>query len=89
MSITTAFTNNTNQTVTIGGRSIKPGETREVDARFVPASPEINRKLMVLFINLGITPRYFGTTVFNQATLHVYLSFILKTQTKRMQVSSK
>ncbi|MGU3226182.1 ABC transporter ATPase [Vibrio cholerae] len=63
MSITTAFTNNTNQTVTIGGRSIKPGETREVDARFVPATPEINRQLMVLFINLGITPRYFGTTV--------------------------
>ncbi|EIJ0945196.1 ABC transporter ATPase [Vibrio vulnificus] len=63
MSITTAFTNNSKQTVNIGGRSVQPGETREVDARFVPASAEINRKLMVLFINFGITPKYFGETV--------------------------
>ncbi|WP_158117214.1 ABC transporter ATPase [Vibrio cincinnatiensis] len=63
MSITTAFTNTTDQAVNIGGRSVLPGETREVDARFVPASPTTNRQLMVLFINFGITPKYFGTTV--------------------------
>lgn len=63
MSITTAFTNNSKQTVNIGGRSVLPGETREVDARFVPASAETNRQIIILYINFGITPKYFGTTV--------------------------
>ncbi|SIO94654.1 ABC transporter ATPase [Vibrio spartinae] len=63
MSITTAFTNQSDQAVNIGGRSILPGETREVDARFVPATPETNRLLQVLYINFNTTPRYFGTDV--------------------------
>ncbi|MEI8634725.1 ABC transporter ATPase [Vibrio sp. PP-XX7] len=61
MSVTTAFTNHSEQTVNIGGRSVLPGETREVDARFVPASPETNRQLLVLYINFNDSVRYFGT----------------------------
>lgn len=63
MSVTTAFTNHSEQTVYIGGRSVQPNETREVDARFVPAVAEINRQILVLFINFDSEPRYFGTTV--------------------------
>lgn len=63
MPVMTAFTNNEKQTVNIGGRSVQPGETREVDARFVSAAPETNRQIIVLYINFGITPKYFGTTV--------------------------
>lgn len=63
MPVMTAFTNNEKQTVNIGGRSVQPGETREVDARFVSAPPETNRQIIVLYINFGITPKYFGTTV--------------------------
>ncbi|MDA0109009.1 ABC transporter ATPase [Vibrio sp. La 4.2.2] len=63
MPVMTAFTNNEKQTVNIGGRSVQPGETREVDARFVSAAPETNRQIIVLYINFGITPKYFGSTV--------------------------
>lgn len=63
MPVMTAFTNNEKQTVNIGGRSVQPGETREVDARFVSAAPETNRQIIVLYINFGIAPKYFGTTV--------------------------
>ncbi|GLT18870.1 hypothetical protein GCM10007938_26520 [Vibrio zhanjiangensis] len=63
MPVMTTFTNNEKQTVNIGGRSVQPGETREVDARFVSAAPETNRQIIVLYINFGITPKYFGTTV--------------------------
>ncbi|EGR1038396.1 ABC transporter ATPase [Vibrio cholerae] len=63
MSITTAFTNTTKQAVNIGGRTIQPNETREVDARFVPAAAQVNRGIIILYINFSITPKYFGQTV--------------------------
>ena len=56
------YTNNGSTDAHIGGRTIKPGETRDVDARFIPASPYINREIMVAYINFNGSPRYFGTT---------------------------
>ncbi|WP_120510964.1 ABC transporter ATPase [Photobacterium salinisoli] len=57
-----AYTNTTHQPQNIGGRTVLPGETREVDARFVNATALVNRDLMILFINLDASPRFFGTT---------------------------
>jgi hypothetical protein len=63
MPIMTAYTNNSKQAVNIGGRTVHPGETREVDARFVPAAAQVNRAIVILYINFSITPKYFGQTV--------------------------
>lgn len=63
MPIMTAFTNTSDQAVNIGGRTILPNETREVDARFVPAAAQVNRGIIILYINFSITPKYFGQTV--------------------------
>lgn len=57
------YTNNTKQPQNIAGKTVLPGETREVDARFAPATAAINRALMILFINFAQSPRYFGETV--------------------------
>lgn len=62
MKPTIAYTNNTKQQQNIGGRTVMPGETREVDARFVPSPALVNRGLMILFINFDSEARYFGTT---------------------------
>ncbi len=63
MSIMTPYTNTTKQAVNIGGRTIQPNETREVDARFVPAAAQVNRGIIILYINFSMTPKYFGQTV--------------------------
>jgi len=59
---TVPYTNNGKEPVSICGRVVKPGETREVDARFVPATPAVNGTLEVLYFNLGDSARYFGDT---------------------------
>ncbi|KFA98786.1 hypothetical protein [Vibrio sp. ER1A] len=56
------FTNTQAEALNVGGRTILPGETREVDARFVPAPSMVNRDVVVLFINFNEEPRFFGTT---------------------------
>lgn len=58
---TVAYTNKTKQTQNIGGKTIQPMETREIDARFVPSPSVLNRELMILYINFDDSPRYFGT----------------------------
>lgn len=54
------YTNNTDTAQHICGRVIAPGETREVDARFVPATAAVNGLLEVLYINFSDSPRFFG-----------------------------
>ncbi|AWL12818.1 hypothetical protein HMF8227_02366 [Saliniradius amylolyticus] len=55
------YTNNTQRPQTIAGKTINPGETREVDARFVPATPDINSSLFLLFFNVTDETKYFGS----------------------------
>jgi len=57
------FTNKTNKPVTVGGKQILPGETRPVDARFVPAPPAVNATLSLLYFNFSDAPKYFGETI--------------------------
>lgn len=57
------FTNETNKPVTLGGKQILPGETRPVDARFVPAPPAVNAALSLLYFNFSDAPKYFGEIV--------------------------
>ena len=57
---TVPFTNNTDKPVTAGGKVIKPGETRPVDARFVPASVTVNANLKFLYFNLGKSSKFLG-----------------------------
>lgn len=57
------FTNKTNKPVTVGGKQILPGETRPVDARFVPSPAAVNATLFLLYFNFSNAPKYFGETV--------------------------
>ncbi|MDW6004731.1 ABC transporter ATPase [Vibrio mangrovi] len=63
MSIMVPYTNHSSHSMTIGGCTVPAGETCHVDARFVPAKPQVNRQLKILYINFNQTPRYFGTSV--------------------------
>ena len=57
------YTNTTKKTQHVGARSVNPGETREVDARFVPAAAHVNVRLVLLYINTTESERFFGETV--------------------------
>ncbi len=57
------FTNNSDVAVNICGKVVMPNETRDVDARFVPAPAAVNGSLQVLYFNFEDAPRYFGNEV--------------------------
>jgi hypothetical protein len=73
-----AYTNTSKFEETIGTATVKPGQTRRVDARLVPAPAKVNATLEVLYFNILDTPKYFAEhTISPGAWLRISANFVV------------